>query len=296
MGFTQSLKPIFPLVFLISFTIFKFSSSADTTNFIFKGCANQNFQDPSGVYSQTLKTLFTSLISQSSTTKFYKTTSGQGQSSISGLFQCRGDLNDLDCNNCVSNAHQLFDKMCGPTIAARIHLSGCYIRYEISGFKQASATDLLYKVCGSTRVHGSGFDQKLSSALGQVEKGVVSRNGFYTGEYENIYVLGQCEGDLVGGDCVDCVQSAEQKAKSDCGDFVLGQIFLQQCYLTYSYRPDGVPGTLPSDTGRSKGKGMGQNTQKTVAIVVGGLVGSGLFIACLLVLRSAFKKKREVKY
>lgn len=41
---------------------------------------------------------------------------------------------------------------------------------------------------------------------------------------------------------------------------------------------------------------MGQNTQKTVAIVVGGLVGSGLFIACLLVLKSAFKKKREVKY
>lgn len=48
------------------------------------------------------------------------------------------------------------------------------------------------------------------------------------------------------------------------------------------------------DTGRSEGKGNGQNTQKTVAIVVGGLVGSGLFIACLLVLKRAFKKKREV--
>ncbi|KAK1397923.1 Cysteine-rich repeat secretory protein 3 [Heracleum sosnowskyi] len=267
MGFTNSQKPIFSLVFLVFFTVLELSCSEDTTNFIYKGCANQKFPDPSGVYSQTLKTLFTSLISQSSTAKFYKTTSGQGPSAISGLFQCRGDLNNGDCN-----------------------------RYEVSGFKVAAATEELYKVCGSTRVRGSGFDQKLGSALGLVEKGVVSGNGFYSGVFENVNVLGQCEGDLVGGDCVNCVQSAEQKAKSDCGDSVLGQVFLQQCFLTYSYRPDGVPETLPSDTGSSKGEGMGQNTQKTVAIVVGGLVGSGLFIACLLVLKSAFKKKREVKY
>lgn len=296
MGFKKSQKPIFSLLFLVFLTFVELSCSEDTTNFIYKGCATQKFQDSTGVYSQTLKSLFTSLISQSSTSKFYKTTSGQGPSAISGLFQCRGDLNNGDCNRCVSNAQQLFDKMCGPAVAAKIHLAGCYIRYEISGFKVAGATEELYKVCGSTRVSGSGFDQKLGSALGLVEKGVVSGNGFYSGVYENINVLGQCEGDLVGGDCVNCVQSAEQKAKSNCGDFVLGQVFLQQCFITYSYRPNGVPETLPSDTGRSKGKGMGPNTQKTVAIVVGGLVGSGLFIACLLVLKSAFKKKREVKY
>lgn len=44
------------------------------------------------------------------------------------------------------------------------------------------------------------------------------------------------------------------------------------------------------------GKGMGHNTQKTVAIVMGGLVASGLFVACLLVIKSAFKKKREARY
>lgn len=39
--------------------------------------------------------------------------------------------------------------------------------------------------------------------------------------------------------------------------------------------------------------GRRQNTQKTVAIVVGGVAGLGLGIACLLVLRSAFMKKRD---
>lgn len=174
----------------------------------------------------------------------------------------------------------------------------------MAGFRQGSGTELLYKVCGSNRVSGSGFEERLGSALGEIDKGVVSGNGFYTGGYESVYVLGQCEGDLVGGDCVDCVKSAEQRAKSDCGASISGQIYLQQCYVTYTYYPNGVPGgsgrgsTLPSETGTrmGTGKGMGQNTQKTVAIVVGGLVGLGLFIACLLVLKSAFKKKREVKY
>ncbi|XP_074366978.1 plasmodesmata-located protein 2-like isoform X2 [Apium graveolens] len=246
MGFKYSQTPIFSLPFLVFLTLFHLSCSEDITNFVYKGCANQKFVDPSGVYSQTLKTLFTSLISQSSTAKFYKTSSGQGPSAISGLFQCRGDLENGDCNRCVSNAHQLFAKLCGPTVAARIHLSGCYIRYEVSGFKVAGATEVLFKVCGSTRVRGSGFDQKLGSALGLVEKGVVSGNGYFGSVFENINVVGQCEGDLVGGDCVSCVQSAEQKAKSYCGGFDMGQVFLQQCYVTYFYRPDGVPETLPS--------------------------------------------------
>lgn len=44
------------------------------------------------------------------------------------------------------------------------------------------------------------------------------------------------------------------------------------------------------------GVGTRQSTQKTVAIVLGGMVGVGLGVACLLVTRSAFKKKSKSKY
>lgn len=44
------------------------------------------------------------------------------------------------------------------------------------------------------------------------------------------------------------------------------------------------------------GVGTRQSTQKTVAIVLGGLVGVGLGVACLLFTRSAFKKKGYSKY
>lgn len=258
---------------------------------VFKGCANQNFQDPDGVYSQTLSTLYDSLISQSGSSKFYKTTAGQGQSAIFGLFQCRGDISSSQCKDCVKKTPKLVDKLCGKTIAARMQLGGCYMRYEVSGFKEVSGTELLFKICGSTQASGSGFGDRLDTALGEIVKGVGNGNGYYAGGYESVYVLGQCEGDLSSNDCMQCVKNAIQDAKSECGNSISAQIYLQDCYISYSYYPNGVP--RKSD---SVSSGTKQNTQKTIAMVLGGLVALGLIMACLLVIKSAVKKKSKSKF
>ncbi|XP_057484730.1 plasmodesmata-located protein 2-like isoform X1 [Actinidia eriantha] len=290
MGLNHSSKPSF-LLFL-SLHLFTMIVSSDYTTLVYKGCADQKFPDPSGVFTQTLKNLFDSLKSQSSAAKFNKTTAGDGQSAVTGLFQCRGDLSSSDCRTCVSKIPEMSLKLCDNTIAARIQLTGCYMRYEVAGFKQVSGTELLYKVCGSTRASGAGFGDRLGVALGEIVKGIEGSNGFYTGTYESVFVLGQCEGDLGSVDCVDCVKSAVDRAKSECGDSISGQIYFQKCYVSYAYYPNGVP---TSSSSRKSGSGTGQNTRKTVAIVVGGAAGLGLGIACLLVLKSAFKKK-EGKY
>lgn len=278
----------FLLCFLILLLFFNFVSTTDNTNLVFKGCADQKFQDFNGVYRKTLENLLDTLKSQSSSTKFYNTSSGDGLSAINGAFQCRGDLSNRDCNSCVAKAPDLAEKLCGQAIAARVQLNGCYLRYEISGFRQVSGTELLYKICGSNRASGSGFGDRLDMALGEIVKGLTSGNsGFYAGQYQSVYVLGQCEGDLSGGDCVSCVKSAVDRAKSECGSSISAQIYLQECYISYTYYPNGVTSGQSSLTS----SGTGRNTQKTVAIVLGGLVGVGLVMACLLFAKSAFKKK-----
>ncbi|WMV17798.1 hypothetical protein MTR67_011183 [Solanum verrucosum] len=139
-------------LFLVIFTIFKLTpqakSDSDYTNLIYKGCAKQDLSDPSGVYSQALSSLFGTLVSQSSKSKFYKTSTGSGQSTISGLFQCRGDLSNVDCYKCVSGLPILIDKLCGSKpVAARIQLYGCYMLYEVAGFPQISGMEMLFKTC-----------------------------------------------------------------------------------------------------------------------------------------------------
>ncbi|KAK6937722.1 Gnk2-homologous domain [Dillenia turbinata] len=274
---------------LISITMY--STSADYTNLVYKGCADQKFPDPSEVYTQTLKALFDSLISQSQTNNFYKTTAGSGQSAITGLFQCRGDLSTKDCSNCVNKLPEMSNKVCGKTVAARVQLSGCYLRYEIEGFRTVSATEMLYKFCGSSQVSESGFVEKRETAFQSVESGVQNSGGFYAASYESLFVLGQCEGDLGSGDCGECVKSALQRAQVECENSISAQVYLQMCYISYRYYPNGVP----NDAKTSSSSGSKQNTQKTVAIVVGGVAAVGFGLICISFARTAMKKS-DIKF
>ncbi|KAK4770078.1 hypothetical protein SAY87_030610 [Trapa incisa] len=273
-------------------------SATDFKTLVYKGCAKQVLVDPSGVYSQALSALFGSLVSQSTKAKFFKTTSGSGQTTITGLFQCRGDLSNSDCYKCVSGLPILSDKLCGKTIAARVQLYGCYLLYEVAGFVEVSGMEMLYKTCGGTNAAGSGFEERRDTAFSVLQSGVVSGHGFYTTSYQSMYVLAQCEGDVGDSDCGECVKSAIQRAQVECGSSISGQIYLNKCFISYNYYPNGAP-QKPSPTGSSSSSssgswsspsGSGQNTGKTVAIILGGAAGVGFLVICLLFARNLMKK------
>ncbi|OIV92090.1 hypothetical protein TanjilG_27245 [Lupinus angustifolius] len=110
----------------------------DTTNFICKGCADHKVLYPSGIYSQNLKSLFSSLFSQASQKSFTATTSSNGGGGCGGgrgtvitrVYQCRGDLINLDCDTCVCKILDMLGKLCGADMTAmRVQLSGCYLLY-----------------------------------------------------------------------------------------------------------------------------------------------------------------------
>ncbi|KAF8007212.1 hypothetical protein BT93_K1267 [Corymbia citriodora subsp. variegata] len=241
----------FVLLLWLSFSPAELSS--DYTNLVFKGCAQQKVPDPTDAFAQNLKSLLSTLTSQASQKTFYSTAVGDGATAVSGLFQCRGDLTAAQCGDCVGKTPDLARKLCGGTVAAaRVQLKGCYLNYRISGFQEAPDTDVVYKVCGSEK--DGGFGAKRKAAFGMVESGVVEGGGFYTGSYGNVYVLGQCEGDaLIGGDCEGCVKRALERVEADCGEAISGQVYMNKCYVSFSYYPyvsfsyypKGVPGSSP---------------------------------------------------
>ncbi|RZC68848.1 hypothetical protein C5167_032094 [Papaver somniferum] len=291
MGSVSLISVINLLVVSLTLFFFFFSSalSQDITNLVYKGCANQTSNDPS--FKQTITYVFNILSSQSSKTKFSKTSSGSGSgtASISGLFQCRGDLNGNDCNKCVSKIPDMLNRLCGNTVAGRIQLNGCYGLYEAAGFPQVSGVKLLFKTCGSVQVASSGFDDRRNTAFGQVQNGIVNGNGFYATSFESMYVMGQCEGSLSSGDCVTCIKSAVQNAQIQCGGAISGQIYLHKCYISYSYYPNGVP----TKSSHSSGPQNSSNLGKTIAIVVGGTAAGGFLFVFLLFLKSVCKKKKD---
>ncbi|KAL6571381.1 hypothetical protein OROHE_003024 [Orobanche hederae] len=302
MGFPRNPSKSLPLLLCAILTILHHAppseSAADFTTVVYKGCANQSFSsDPTGAFSQALSSLYGTLIGQSSKSNFFKTTTGSGHTAINGLYQCRGDLSNVDCYTCVSKLPILIDRLCGRPIAARLHLSGCYMLYEVSGFAQISGMEMLYKSCSQKNVKGSGFEEKRDTALSSLENGMSSgSNGFYTTTLGSVNVMGQCEGDLGGSDCVECVKTAVQRAQVECGSSVSGQIYLHKCFISFGDYPNGAPkrsgsASFDSPATTSSSSSSPYSSGKTVAIIIGGAAGVGFLVICLLFARTSVKKK-----
>ncbi|KAJ6851992.1 cysteine-rich repeat secretory protein 11-like [Iris pallida] len=280
------------LLLFLFFFLFQISAPADVYSLVYKGCASSG----NAVSPPAVAALSSALLAQSSSSRFFKTTSSpsSGQS-IFGLFQCRGDLSNADCSSCLGRLLPKWSSLCGPSAAARVQLAGCYALYQVSGFPQVSGTQMLYKTCGSGA--GNGFEERRDTAFANLQSGMsTASNGFYATSYQAVYTMAQCEGDLSVADCATCVQQAVQKVEVECGGANSGQVYLDKCYISYSYYPNGVPrggGGDGGGGGSGGGGGIGGQTGKTVAIVVGGAAGLGFLVICLLFARNLMKKKDD---
>ncbi|KAL6212950.1 hypothetical protein ACLB2K_018165 [Fragaria x ananassa] len=241
------------------------------TSLVFNACSKNMF--PNNVYPENLKPLMDSLVSNSALMTFFATTaaSSDGTNGIN-------DLSPAECNTCVSKI---------PPLLARVQLRGCYLRYEIADAKPFEATEFIFKRCDVYQAKAGALGKKRDTAFGILENNVknstsngVCTSGFYTGSYDTVGVSGQCEGSLVNQDCLACLQSASQKAKTECGDSISGQIYLNKCYISYNTSSNGNANGVPYS--RKVGAGFGREMRlKEVAIIFGILVVWATFVLVL---------------
>lgn len=99
---------------------------------------------------------------------------------------------------------------------------------------------MLYKTCGSGG-GGGDFEVRRDTAFAQLESGIGGGVGFYATQYQSVYAMAQCEGDLSSGDCAECINQAVQKSEVECGGASSGQVYLDKCYISYNYYRNGFP-------------------------------------------------------
>ncbi|OMO96088.1 hypothetical protein COLO4_15516 [Corchorus olitorius] len=177
--------------------------------------------------------------------------------------------------------------LCNKAVSARFQLHGCYVHYEADEFiEESSKYELLHKICDEKKAVVFGFEEVRDAAFAAVESGVTDGNGYCKENYELMQVIAQCEGDLGPCDCGECVSISVQIAQEECGNSLSGQIYLENCFLSYAYYPDGIPDNF--NQGRSGGR---NNTGKLLAIVLGG--AAALFIGYVLLLSLKKIGKKE---
>ncbi|RAL42206.1 hypothetical protein DM860_011989 [Cuscuta australis] len=270
--------------------------TAGSTDFVFSGCAQYATQTE----SEGLQTLFETLKSRASTRNFSRSSLG----TVSGLFQCRGDLwSPSDCRDCVAEATKQVEKRCkvADPPAARIQLQGCYLSYEVTGGGPAThdSSGMVYHRCGpeipavNSTESGFGESQGVEAIHMSVNQMV---NGFFAGYVStgngSVMVAAQCEGDMAGDKCKGCVNSAAESLKSSCGSAsVSGEMYFEKCYVTYNL--NGYTDGSPSSSGEPFLNDI--MTSKNVAILIGLLFGGLMLLMILLYLKSLSKKDPFVR-
>ncbi|XVF57070.1 hypothetical protein PTKIN_Ptkin06aG0174100 [Pterospermum kingtungense] len=260
-------------------------TSSEYSTLIYKNCTSQTFTDSTRSHTEALSSFYQELITKSSHKKFYKTTTGDENNGISGLFQCRGDLSNNECYKCITSLPEMSNTLCNKAVSARIQLHGCYVHYEADQFtEESSKYELLHKICDEKKAVALGFEEVRDAAFAAVESGVVDGDGYYKENYELLQVIAQCEGDLGPCDCGTCVGTAVQIAQEECGTSLSGQIYMDHCFVGYGYYPDGIPDKI------NQGRKGRNNTGKLFAIVLGGAAALAIGYIFLLSLKKLGKK------
>ncbi|KAM7493121.1 hypothetical protein LguiB_027730 [Lonicera macranthoides] len=245
-------------------------------------CNDTTTYTPNSTYQTNLNSLFSSLSSGSTIvgTIFSTSTAGEDPPNIaSGNFLCRGDLNTLECHNCVANATGEITTRCPNQKSAVIWYDECMLRYsDRSFFSTVDVQPRVYYANADNiiRTEQARFQQVLGETMDELAKmaSTDSPNDQFVKAFatleanvtslQRLYGLAQCTQDLSSEECNMCLQSGKsywQQLLADAATAVgaRGRILLPSCNIRYDiypfYRQLAPPPLAPPPTSLTRPKG-----------------------------------------
>ncbi|KAK8639755.1 hypothetical protein V6N13_138125 [Hibiscus sabdariffa] len=152
--------------------------------FIYDGCSQENYE-PKLPFEGNLNFFISSVVSPFSQVSYNTYAIGNGSSTSSegtvySFYQCRGDLQTVDCLNCMESY---------------------YLRYDRASFLGMLDTNLKFKKCSESVENDAEFFRRIDDVLAKLQKGV----GFKVSSSSMVKGFAQCLGDLSSSDCSSCV-------------------------------------------------------------------------------------------
>ncbi|XP_071713401.1 plasmodesmata-located protein 2-like [Rutidosis leptorrhynchoides] len=302
----MAFKPrVLPLM-LINFMLLNFVSSNPSevshyTEFVYKKCRNETHIPQNFVSS-----LLQELVERSTNSKFYQTSTGDDTLAVSGMFQCQHYLTNDDCHDCIVNT---VTRLSSPSSSlARIHLKGCFMSLEPEPEPEPEPEGdidhnrvligvqkdyVQHKKCGERKALFDGLEEIRDVSFEIVAKCVTSSVIRYCDTTkEGLYAMGQCVGSLGECECGECVSNAFQVAQDECWGSDSGEVYLDNCFITFSDDQQPTQG----GTSYSHENNVGGGSAKVAAMVVGiGVALALLFSLCYCIKSSSRKHEGEAR-
>ncbi|KAK6264890.1 hypothetical protein SCA6_020324 [Theobroma cacao] len=297
------------IIFMLLFTLLSYSSEAAPT-YSSHACDNATTFTPNSTYQANMKTLLSSLSSNTSSSKngFYNTTAGQDPNLVYGTFLCRGDVSANLCQDCVASASNDIAQRCLTEKVGVIWYDECTVRYsdqnifsiirEVPGVDKSSSASITNK---------DRFNQLLSNVMTSLENRAAyedqSGKRFAAGEAnftssQKLYSLVQCTPDLTDALCFRCLQSAIATIPTCCDGKQGARVLLPSCNIRYEmfpfYQLNGTTSLVPSPSSPNSTKGKRKISSPIIIAIVAPIVISLVLLAlALFLLRRRASKKYD---
>ncbi|XP_021293802.1 cysteine-rich receptor-like protein kinase 25 [Herrania umbratica] len=297
------------VIVMLLFTLLSFSNEAAPTYSSY-ACDNSTTFAPNSTYQANIKTLLSSLSSNTSSSKngFYNTTAGQDPNLVYGTFLCRGDVSANLCQDCVASASNDIAQRCLTEKLGVIWYDECTVRYSDQNiFSIIREVPAVGKSSSASITDKDRFNQLLSNVMTSLENraayGDQSGKRFAAGEAnftssQTLYSLAQCTPDLTDALCFRCLQSAIATIPTCCDGKQGARVLLPSCNVRYEmfpfYQLNGTTSRVPSPSSPNSTKGKRKISSPVIIAIVAPIVISLVLLAlALFLLRRRASKKYD---
>ncbi|KAL1556535.1 plasmodesmata-located protein 6-like [Salvia divinorum] len=240
------------------------------------GCSQLKY-NPASPYQSNLNSILTSIVNSASYANYNNfKISLPGSDVVYGLFQCRGDLGNADCRQCVSDAVARLGATCSGATGGAMQLEGCFVRFDNVSFVGVEDKTVAADKCGPLVGDDSDVLARRDSVLSYLGAGAEFYRVSGAGKVQGV---AQCVQDLSVGECQDCLSEAIQRLRTECGSAAWGDMFFAKCYARYSQR--GYTAKPEND----------EEVEKTLAIFIGLVAGVAILVVFLSFLSKALDHK-----
>jgi hypothetical protein len=154
---------------------------------------------------------------------------------VYGLAVCRKYLSANECLECVTAAETQVKEYCPRSNGGRIHLDGCFLRYENTSFYGQDVDPGASAHCASTNDSDpQTFSQRATTLSSQLIANASSNNSYATGSIDgSLYGLAQCWPTLTNTSCLGCLTEARNQLLT-CLPKREGRGLEAGCFMRYS--------------------------------------------------------------
>lgn len=237
--------PPFPfplsLFFILIFFFLPTPSMADPRTQTVQVKCSRQFQHNSTFYQPNYSAAMFNLSNQLQSSRFGVAASGSSPDASFSLFQCYGDLANLDCQLCFSESRSLLPQ-CFPSTGGLLFLDGCFLRSDNYSFFSDISGPSDGPVCSNSTTSAASpafrtaANQAVASAVNAAVNGGLGfgrSSSVITGNGSSVYALANCWESLNGTACSDCLMNASTSALA-CLPAPEGRGLMAGCFLRYS--------------------------------------------------------------